>query len=348
MNGTGGAVVRVVARWVALAAVVPLAACGGKAREDSPPPAAAPAFRVGLVFDVGGKGDKSFNDSAYEGLQRAAARWPIEVADFEPGADVDREVGVRKLASRGYDLVIGVGFLFTDAIRTVAADHPDVKFAIVDGRIEDRPNVASLVFREQEGSFLVGALAAMASKTGTLGFVGGMDVPLIHRFEAGYRAGAERVRPDIRVLVGYAGVRPEAFTDPVRGKEIALSQIGQGADVVFHASGVTGLGVIEAARERGVYAIGVDANQNGVAPGTVLTSMIKRVDVAIERTIEAARDGTFRGGLNEFGLEDDGVGFALDDHNRALLTPEMLSVAAALRDSVVAGRVAVPAESGRR
>ncbi len=335
----------------ALALLALGAGCGGNegsSGRSAPGSSAAAPFRVGLVFDVGGKGDKSFNDSAYEGLTRAAARMPIEIADFEPGADVDREVGLRKLASRGYDLVIGVGFLFTDAIRGVAADHPDVEFALVDGRVEDRPNVASLVFREQEGAFLVGALAALKSTSGTLGFVGGMDVPLIHRFEAGYRAGAEHAVPGTKVLVGYAGVRPEAFTDPVRGKEIALSQIGQGADVIFHASGVTGLGVIEAAKERGVYAIGVDSNQNGVAPGTVLTSMIKRVDVAIEAVIGAAANGTFRGGVHEFGLAEDGVGFAVDEHNRDLLTAAMLERAAALRDSVAAGTLAVPAESGRR
>jgi basic membrane protein A len=330
--------------WIAVAAALPLVAgCAPRDQAGS-----ADAFRVGLVFDVGGKGDKSFNDSAYEGLKRAAARWPIEIADFEPGQDVDRETGLRKLASRDFDLVIGVGFLFADAIRTVARDHPDVRFALVDGRIEDLPNVTSLLFREEEGSFLVGALAAMASRTGTLGFVGGMDVPLIHKFEAGYRAGAAHVRPDASVLVGYAGVRPEAFADPVRGKEIALTQIAQGADVLFHASGVTGLGVIEAARERGVYAIGVDANQNGVAPGTVLTSMIKRVDVAIERTIEETRDGRFRAGAVELGLAEDGVGFSIDDHNRALLTPEMLARAGALRDSIVARQIRVPIETGRR
>lgn len=335
---------------IALAAVLPLLipGCNGSAEKPAERAQATPAYRVGLVFDVGGKGDKSFNDSAYEGLTRAAARLPIEVADFEPGADVDREVGLRKLASRGYDLVIGVGFLFTDAIRAVAKDHADVLFVLVDGRIDDLPNVASLVFREQEGSFLVGALAAMASKTGTVGFVGGMDVPLIHKFEAGYRAGVGRLRPGTKVLVGYAGVRPEAFTDPVRGKEIALSQISQGADVIFHASGVTGLGVIEAARERGVFVIGVDANQNGVAPGTVLTSMIKRVDVAIERTIDDARAGRFHSGIVEFGLAEDGVGFSIDEHNRALLTEEMLATAAALRDSIVAGQIPIPAETGRR
>ncbi|MFN8176985.1 MAG: BMP family ABC transporter substrate-binding protein [bacterium] len=335
---------------VAVMLLVLLAGCGGKHEEAAgrTAPGAARKFRVGVVFDVGGKGDRSFNDSAYEGLRRAAARLPIEVSDFEPGADVDREVGLRKLASRGYDLVIGIGFLFTDAIRTVAKDHPEVHFALVDGRIEDLPNVASLVFREQEGSFLVGALAALTSKTGTVGFVGGMDVPLIHKFEAGYRAGVAHVRPATKVLVGYAGVRPEAFSDPVRGKEIALSQIAQGADVVFHASGVTGLGVIEAAKERGVYAIGVDSNQDGVAPGTVLTSMIKRVDVAVERAIEEGYAGRFRSGIVEFGLADEGVGFSVDENNRALLSAGLLARAAGLRDSIVAGGIVVPAETGRR
>ena len=160
------------------------------------------------MFDVGGKGDKSFNDSAYEGLMRAAAELPIQVSDFEPGQGADREVGLRKLAARDYDLVIAVGFLFTDAIRAVAREFPEVSFVLVDGHIDDVPNVASLVFREEEGSYLVGALAASKSQTGTIGFVGGMDVPLIHKFEAGYKAGAEHVRPGVRILVGYAGVRP--------------------------------------------------------------------------------------------------------------------------------------------
>lgn len=308
---------------------------------------AAP-FRVGLVFDVGGKGDQSFNDAAYEGVQRAARDFGVVVSDFEPGQDADREVGLRKLASRGYDVVIGVGFLFADAIRAVAEDFPKVHFVLVDGRVDGLANVASLVFREQEGSFLVGAIAALTSKTGELGFVGGMDVPLIHRFQAGYEAGARHVRPDVKVLVGYAGVRPEAFADPVRGKEIATSQIERGCDVVFHAAGVTGLGVIEAAKERGVYAIGVDSNQNHVAPGTMLTSMIKRVDNAIYREIRAVRDGQFRGGILELGLAEDGVGYALDEYNRDLLSPEILQRVEALRDSIVAGQIRVPSETGRR
>jgi basic membrane protein A len=324
--------------WVAVLG----SGCGGGDSDSG-----GDGFRVGMVFDVGGKGDKSFNDSAYEGMMRAARELPIRVSEFEPGQDADREVGLRKLAASGYDIVVGVGFLFTDAIRSVAADYPGVNFVLVDGTISELPNVASLVFREQEGSFLVGALGALASRSGILGFVGGMDVPLIHKFEAGYRAGAQHVRPETRVLVGYAGVRPEAFADPVRGKEIALSQIGQGADVIFHASGVTGLGVIEAAREKGKFAIGVDSNQNGVAPGTVLTSMIKRVDNAVYRMIVDAFHGEFRGGLVEFGLAEDGVGFAVDEHNRALLTEAMLERVAGLTDSILGGWISVPSETGR-
>jgi basic membrane protein A len=324
-----------------------LAACGGGERSGEKAETGR-EFRVGLVFDIGGKGDKSFNDSAWEGTVRAARDFQIQVTDFEPGQGADREVGLRKLAARGYDVVIGVGFLFTDAIRTVAGDFPDVSFVLVDGHLDGVANVASLVFREHEGSFLVGVLAAMKSTTGTVGFVGGMDVPLIHKFEAGYKAGVGHVRPDATVLVGYAGVRPEAFSDPVRGKEIALSQIGQGADVIFHAAGVTGLGVIEAARERGKLAIGVDSNQNGVAPGAVLTSMIKHVDNALYAVIADAVAGEFRGGLVEFGLAEDGVGFSIDEHNETLLTGEMRERATALRDSIVAGEIVVPFETGRR
>ncbi|MEZ5066605.1 MAG: BMP family ABC transporter substrate-binding protein [bacterium] len=325
--------------------------CGEKSAERTAAKSgdeAKPTLQVGLVFDVGGKGDKSFNDSAFEGATRAVNELGVRLTDFEPGQDADRETGLRKLAGRGYDMVIGVGFLFTDAIRVVAAEYPDVKFVLVDGRIDDLDNVVSLVFREQEGSYLVGALAGLTSETGVIGFVGGMDVPLIHRFEAGYRAGATHVRPDIRVLVGYAGVRPEAFADPVRGKEITLSQIARDADVIYHAAGVTGLGVIEAAREQGKYSIGVDANQNGVAPGSVLTSMVKRVDVAIFTTIQEVAAGTFRGGLREFGLAENGVGWALDENNEALVPRERREYLAALADSIVAGEIDVPADAGRR
>ncbi|HET9888209.1 MAG TPA: BMP family ABC transporter substrate-binding protein [bacterium] len=327
--------------------ILALLIAGCARKTNSTVPSGEKPFRVGMVFDVGGRGDQSFNDGAYEGMLRAGRTIPMETAEFEPGHDADREVGLRRLAEHGFDVVIGVGFLFTESIRSVAPDFPQVAFVLVDGRLENLPNVASLVFREEEGAFLVGALAAMKTKSGTLGFVGGMDVALIHKFEAGYRAGAMHVRPDVRLLVGYAGVRPDAFADPVRGKEITLAQIGQGADVIFHAAGVTGLGVIEAARDRGVYAIGVDTNQNGVAPGTVLTSMLKRVDVGVEREILAVHGKTFHGGLVELGLREEGVGYAVDENNRSLLTQEMLARAQSLADSIISGNIAVPRETGR-
>jgi basic membrane protein A len=237
-----------------------------------------------------------------------------------------------------------VGFLFTEAIRTVAVDYPQVHFALVDGRVEGLGNVASLLFREEEGSFLVGAQAALKSETGVIGFVGGMEVALIRRFEAGFRAGAMAVRPDVKVLVNYAGVTPSAFTDPVKGKELTLSQIGRGADVVFHAAGTTGNGVIEAARQKGTLAIGVDSNQNYMAPGSVLTSMEKRVDRAVYETIRSLALGDFSGGVHEFGLSSGGVGYTLDEHNEALLTPRIRAVADSLAAEIVAGRIRVPRE----
>jgi basic membrane protein A len=250
--------------------------------------AAEAPLKVGLVFDIGGKGDKSFNDSASRGLAWAAADFNIKRIELEPGVDADREVNLRNLAMIGYDLIIGVGFLFTDGISTVADEFPDTKFAIVDGFIPDKPNVMSLLFPEPHGSFLVGIIAGMKVQEDgkdTVGFVGGMDIPLIHGFEAGYIAGVHYVYPECKILSAYAGDTPVAFADPVKGKELALSQYDSGAWVVYHASGLTGAGVFEAAKERKKYVIGVDSNQNymgyieetGESFG--LTSMLKQVDV---------------------------------------------------------------------
>ncbi len=323
-----------------LALPVLMASCGG---EDEPR-SEDDSLRVGMVFDIGGKGDRSFNDSAYRGLSRAREELGVKVVEFEPGQDSDREQGLRKLAERGFDLIIGVGFLFTDAIGKVAVDYPDVHFAIVDGRVAGHDNVASLLFREEEGSFLVGALAALKSESGVIGFVGGMEVALIKRFEAGYRAGAMTLRPDLKLLVAYAGVTPSAFADPVKGKELALAQIGHGADVIFHASGTTGNGVIEAAREKGVYAIGVDSNQNHMAPGTMLTSMEKRVDLAVYETILALAEGRFQGGVNEFGLDTKGLGYTFDEHNADILPASHRAIADSLAVEIVAGNIRVPRE----
>jgi basic membrane protein A len=306
------------------------------------------ALRVGMVFDVGGKGDKSFNDSAYRGLLHAADQFGVEHTEFEPGQDADREIGLRKLAQARYDVIIGVGFLFSDAMRKVAADYPDVKFACID--FDARPdetlpdNLAGLRFREEEGSFLVGVIAGLFSETGRIGFVGGMDIPLIHKFEAGYIAGAKYANPAVSVTVAYAGATPLAFIDPAKGKELALLQYGRGVDVIYHASGSTGNGVIEAAREVNRQAIGVDSNQNYMAPGNVLTSMVKRVDNAVFRTVQSAVEGNFSGGLREFGLADDGVGYAVDEYNENLLTEEILSVVEEARQAIVEGTISVPKE----
>jgi basic membrane protein A len=264
---------------------------------------AAAELKVGMVFDIGGKGDQSFNDSAFRGLEWAANDLKITHLEIEPGADADRESGLRMIASQGFDYIIGVGFLFEASIKAVAAEFPNTKFGIVDGYVPDMPNVVSLRFREQDGSFLVGIIAALKAKADgkdTVGFVGGMDIPLIHKFEAGYKAGVQYACAECKVLSDYAGSAPTAFADPVKGKELSLAQIDKGAYVIYHASGLTGAGVYEAGKERKVFVIGVDSNQNHL--GNVketnenfgLTSMLKQVDVAVYLSIKDLTEGKFQ------------------------------------------------------
>lgn len=329
---------------LALAALALAAGCAPRA--DQPGGAAGDGYRVGLVFDVGGRGDKSFNDAAYRGLERAQRELGITFQTLETGEGVDREAQLRQLAASGYRLVFGVGFLFTDDIKQLAREFPGVQFACVDYTVTEGeslpPNLVALKFREEEGSYLVGALAALVSKTGTVGFVGGMEIPLIKKFEAGYVAGVRAVRPRTRVIVKYAGTTGNAFKDPAKGKELALAEYHQGADVIFHASGSTGLGVFEAARERGTLAIGVDSDQHDEAPGVVLTSMVKRVENAVFDTIAAATTGAFRSGIREFGLAENGVDWVYDDRNRALIPDPARATVDSLRAEIVAGRIAVP------
>jgi basic membrane protein A len=335
-----------VARWLALL-FVPLALACGKHEE-----AAAPArARVGLVFDIGGRGDKSFNDSAYRGLERARRELGIEVQYHEPAEGADRETGLREYASRGFDLVIGVGFMFSDDVEKIAREFPAIHFACVDytmktgadgQRLSPPANLVGLKFREEEGSYLAGAAAALVSKSGVVGFVGGMDIPLIHKFEAGYTAGALHVRPQVQVLKGYAGVTAGAFKDPAKGKELANSMIDRHADVLFHAAGTTGLGVFEAAREHGVLAIGVDSDQYDEAPGYVLTSMVKDVDVAVFGVIQDVVAKRFQGGIRELGLREDGVRLVRDARNAALFPDAVAVRVQALRDSIAAGQIVVP------
>jgi basic membrane protein A len=324
-------------------------------------------IRVGIVFDIGGKDDRSFNAAAWAGVKcaetgllpdgRTSCGRPalgVVLRDVEPGTPGYIEPAMRAFAERGYDLIIGVGFAQGPIMQVVARDYPAVKFAIIDGVIfEDdgktpRKNVASLVFNEHEGSYLVGVLAAKASRSGTVGFVGGMDIPLIRRFEKGYEEGAQSVKPDIRVIQNYVGVTDAAWNNPGKGKELAMAQIGKGADVIFAAAGNSGLGVFDAVEQGGVengrarrFVIGVDSNQNGVKPGFVLTSMIKRVDTAVYDITKKVVDGQFDGGFHVFGLQSDGVGYVIDEFNRDLVPADAIAAAEDARKKIIAGEIKV-------
>jgi len=300
-------------------------------------------LKIGMVYDVGGKGDKSFNDAAFEGLTRAADELGVEVKDLEPSADgSNREQLLRQLADEGYGLIIGVGFAFDEVMPAVAGDYPDTHFAVVDGGSEG-DNITDLVFAEQEGSFLVGAIAAQASETGTVGFVGGVETSLIQKFEAGYVAGAKAVNPDITVEVKY--LTPDGdfsgFADPAKGRTTAKGLFDAGADVVYHASGGSGTGVFEAAAEAEQWVIGVDSNQYLTATPEqqpfVLTSMLKRVDVAVFGAIESFQAGSLESGVQLFDLSVDGVGFATDGDN----IPDVAAIEA-LKQQIIDGEIEVP------
>ncbi|HEY4223876.1 MAG TPA: BMP family ABC transporter substrate-binding protein [Myxococcota bacterium] len=309
-----------------------------------------PHLHVGLVFDIGGRGDNSFNDSADRGLTRAKKELGADVEVLEPGDGSDRESALRQLASKKPDIVFGIGFLFTDDVNRVAKDFPQQKFACVDyslpasGAAAIPPNVEAIEFSEEQGSFLVGALAALTSKTHKVGFVGGMEIPLIKKFEAGFKAGVHAIDPKTEVAVKYAGVTGDAFKNPAKGKELALALYGQGADIIFHASGSTGQGVFTAAQERDKLAIGVDSDQQALAPGHVLTSMVKRVDVAVFDTIKSVKDNTWTGGVHRFDLASDGVAYVYDDKNKALIPDAVHTKLDALKAQIVAGTIKVPYE----
>ncbi|MGO9480787.1 MAG: BMP family lipoprotein [Candidatus Kryptoniota bacterium] len=313
-------------------------------------PSSQPDSQVGLVFDVGGRGDKSFNDAAYLGLQMAKDSMGVNFQYIEPGGGSDRESALRQLASqKSIGLIIGVGFIFTDDITNIAKDFPDKKFACLDYSYEtDKtlpPNLIAIEFKEEEGSFLVGALAGLTTKTNVVGFVGGMESPLIKKFQSGYEAGVKYVNPKAKVLDAYAGVTGEAFKDPAKGKELALSQYSQGADIIYHASGVTGLGVFEAAREMKKYAIGVDMDQWNEAPGFVLTSMIKKGNIAVFDIIKEWKDKKFDGGKADvFGLADDGIDFVYDQNNKPLIPKNVYDKIDGLRQQIINGQIKVPTE----
>jgi basic membrane protein A and related proteins len=302
--------------------------------------ALAQDFSPAVVFDMGGKFDKSFNEAAYAGAERFKKETGIAYREFEVTSEAQREQALRTMARRGSQVVVGIGFSQASGMEKVAKEFPGTKFAIIDA-VVDLPNVQSIVFKEHEGSFLVGMAAAMASKTGKIGFVGGMDIPLIRKFALGYDEGAHYVNPKVEVFQNMTGTTPAAWNDPTRGGELARSQFDRGADVVYAAAGATGLGVLQAAKDKGRLAIGVDSNQNYLHPGTILTSMVKRVDLAVYEAFKTARDGTWKPGVRILGVAEGGVGWALDQHNRALITPEMERRLTQARADIVSGKIKV-------
>ena len=323
-------------RWKCAALAAPVwaaAALGANA-------AAAQEFLPAIVYDMGGKFDKSFNEAAYNGAERFRADTGIAYREFEVTNPAMREQAIRNMARRGASIVIAMGFAQAAAVEIVAQEFPGTRFTLID-MVVDLPNVQSVVFKEHEGSFLVGVAAAMASRTGRIGFIGGMDIPLIRKFGLGYAEGARHANPDIEVFENMTGATPAAWNDPTRGGELARSQFDRGADVVYAAAGGTGLGVYQAARDAGKLAIGVDSNQNHLHPGTMLTSMVKRVDVAVYDAFADARDGSWRAGTRDLGLAEDGVGWALDEYNRALVTPEMEAAVEEARRGILSGAIRV-------
>lgn len=294
-----------------------------------------------LIYDLGGKFDKSFNEAAYNGGQAWKAETGGNFSDLELQNDAQREQALRRFAGQGANPVVMAGFSWTAALSAVAPEFPDTNFVVIDA-VVDAPNVQSIIFDEHTGSYLVGVLAALKSETGTVAFVGGMDVPLIHKFYCGYAQGAKAANPDITLIENYTGTTPAAWNDPVTAGELTKAAMDAGADVIFAAAGGSGIGVLQAAKDGGKFSIGVDSNQNYMQPGSVLTSMVKRVDVAVQNALtEAADDATFKPGLTILGLAENGVGYSVDEFNEALITPEMAAAAEDYKAKIIAGEIAV-------
>ncbi|WP_150117377.1 BMP family lipoprotein [Microvirga vignae] len=298
------------------------------------------AFKPAVVYDLGGKFDKSFNEGVHTGAEKFKKDTGTDYRDFEPQNDAQREQALRRFARDGFSPIVAVGFSQESALKKVAEEFPNTKFAIIDAVVE-KPNVQSIVFKEHEGSFLVGLLAAKASKSGKVGFVGGMDIPLIRKFACGYVQGVKYANKDAEVFQNMTGTTGAAWNDPVKGGELAKGQISRGADVIYHAAGGTGVGVLRAAADAGKLGIGVDSNQNALHPGKVLTSMVKRVDVATYNAFDQAKKGTFKAGLSVLGLAEDGVAWALDDHNKSLVTADMKAAADKAAADIKSGTIKV-------
>ena len=291
-----------------------------------------------LIFDLGGKFDKSFNEAAYTGAQRWADETGGSYKELEMQSEAQREQALRRLAETGANPIVTTGFAFADVLNQVAPDYPDTRFVIIDTVVE-QPNVQSVVYNEPEGSYLAGILAGMASKSGTAGFIGGMDIPLIHKFRCGFAQGFMAARPDGKVVTNFTGTTPAAWNDPVKGAELARAQIAQGADVIYAAAGGTGIGVLQAAADEGILSVGVDSNQNHLHPGKVLTSVLKRVDNSV---YDAFKAGTaVEPGVKVMDLKSDGVGLAMDDNNKPLITAEMTAAVDDAKAKIIAGETKV-------
>jgi len=297
--------------------------------------AATAGAQPAVIYELGGKNDKSFGEAAWRGAEQWKKETGKPYLEFEIANAAQREQAARRFAERGADPVVGVGFPQASAIEKVARDFPKQRFAIVD-MVVKLPNVQSFVYREHEGSFLVGMLAAMASKSGKVGFVGGQDIPLVRKFLCGYEQGAKYANPKVQVLSAMTGTTNAAWTDPPRGAELTKAQIAQGVDVVFSAAGTTGFGIMQAAKDAGIYAIGVDSNQNHLHPGTMLTSMVKRVDLAVYQAFKGVQPG-----VTVLGLKEGGVDYAVDQYNAKLITPAMKSKVEQARADIIAGRLLV-------
>ena len=298
-------------------------------------------IKPAVVYDLGGKFDKSFNEGVWNGIQKVTKETGIEVMEFEVTNEAQREQAMRRMAERGATVILGVGFGQADAIATVSAEFPQTQFSIIDVSWLSGDNLRQYAFKEHEGSYLVGVAAAKASQSGKVGFVGGMDIPLISRFACGYKGGVKSVNGNADVFENMTGTTPSAWNDPAKGAELTRSQIDRGADVVYHAAGGTGAGVIQAAADAGKLAIGVDSNQNGMAPGSVLTSMLKRVDVAAYNTFIDAYNGNFTSGVNILGVAEGGVDWALDDNNASLITADIKDAVESARADILSGKVTV-------
>ncbi|MBC7397090.1 MAG: BMP family ABC transporter substrate-binding protein [Bdellovibrionales bacterium] len=298
-------------------------------------------IKVGLVLEKSGKDDKSFNASAYLGLKRAEKELGVTTKTVEAPDNSAYESLQRAFADKKFDLIVAIGFHQLEAIKKNALRFPEQKFVLVD---EDAnlPNVRSVMFEEHEGSFLVGALAALHAKGGKVGFIGGMDVPLIRRFEMGFAAGAKNINPKIEVISNYLGVTGEAWNNPPKAKELALNQYRHGVEVIFAAAGNSGMGVFDAAADQKKFAIGVDSNQNWMKPGFILTSMLKRVDEAVFDSIKQFKDGKFTTGLTRYGVKSKGVDYAIDEHNQKLVSAEDKTKLESLRAQIISGKIKVP------